>query len=258
MNKLSISGSINYYCHPYENKCFFDELKFECKGGEISSILGISGVGKSTLLKIILGEAEGVVDSDIKYFFNDQSNCPNDAKLKGWIGFLSTEPSLIPWKNIKENLLIPSLLNKNLKMPIEYDILEIISKVGLEKKVLTLKPHEASFGMKQRISLARVLLYNPKYLLLDELFTGIDEVTSDFISDLLSEYVIRRSTPCVLVTHDVRKAILISKNIYILTSQRKLISLDCKVDEIKIRNYLLEDIKENLSLNKKNNSKKEK
>jgi ABC-type nitrate/sulfonate/bicarbonate transport system ATPase subunit len=242
----SVSGLICHYFHPNENQPFFKDITFECIGGEISCILGLSGVGKSTLLRIILGEADGISKVHIRYNVEDSQNTPFDAKINGWIGFLSPESSLIPWKNIKENLLIPSFLNKNIERPKEEEINNMLEMVGLEKSVSKLKPHEASFGMCHRVTLARMLLYNPKFLLLDELFTGLDEVTSDFVAELILDYVRKESVVCILVTHDARQAISISKKLYLLTSARKLLSIDGKSTEEKIRSYLLDDLKTNL------------
>ena len=143
------------------------------------------------------------------------------AKQKGQVGYLSTDPSLVPWKTLFENLILPSYLNTSLPKPHKDDVSELLKHVGLQKSDLALFPHQLSYGMLHRAMLIRILLYKPKILLLDELFSGLDELTGDFIARVLRDYV-KDDISCVLVTHSVRRASEISDKILILGYDQNL------------------------------------
>ena len=245
-NTAKISTTIYSYSHPRSKYKFFRDLEFEICGGEILSVIGLSGVGKSTLLQIMLGQAQGVVDADVSFELNEEKLVQAQVKLRCLIGFLSPVPSLVPWKNLQENLLLPSAINRNARKPTPLEIEDVLSKVGLDPKILSRHPYQASFGMQHRIALARLLLYSPKFLLLDELFTGLDEVNSDFIAEHIVQFVKAKLATCMLVTHDVKQAIKMSDRILFLDSNQKLKLIEGTTEE-HIKQMLLEDFQESMA-----------
>lgn len=246
IDKLRIEANITKYYHEGHNEHFFKDFHFEITNNDIFCLLGISGVGKTTLINIITNFANGKFEGKIDYFINGISYNAHYLKKLGAIGYLSSQPALIPWNSIQQNLLLPLNLNPKLVKPAVDEIEKILSDMGLSyEKIKSLYPHEMSLGMRHRISLARVLLYYPKFLFLDELFTGLDPINVEIITVKIKKYLKDNNVLCLLVTHDFRQALMLSNNIYFLSNNQTLINLNAKLDEDKIKQILKEDLLKN-------------
>lgn len=217
---------------------FFENIDFNLSGGDFNFLIGLSGVGKTTLLKIILGINAGYSETDIKFIYNQKKIKSDEAKRTGIIGFISQTPSLVPWENIHINLELPSKLNKKLIKPSKNKIIEELNYVGLNSSILKNMPHELSFGMQARVSIVRAFLYNPSFLFLDELFTGIDTINSNLIAKRVKKYVESANAVCLSITHDIDRAITFATNIYLLDEKKKLLTAEKPFDKTSIINHM--------------------
>ena len=96
--------------------------------------------------------------------------------------------------------------------------------------------------MMQRVAVIRTLLYRPRYLLLDEIFTGLDTVNAEQLAVTLRQYVLDYGASCLIVTHDISRALDIGDSFLYLNTVRKLIQLDNDISEDKLRHLMREDI----------------
>ena len=217
-----------------KDKPFFEKIFFTLKGKEINFLIGMSGIGKTTLLKIILGILNTNINSQVSFIVDDISYSCLQAQKLGLIGFISQTPSLIPWETIKTNIEIPRKLNSKLTHPSDEEIRQQLNSVGLDGSVLKLYPHQISFGMQSRISIIRMLLYKPKFLFLDELFTGIDTINSNLIATKLKIYVKENDVVCLSVSHDIERAINIATNIFLLNRRQFMQQIELPFSQEKI------------------------
>ena len=179
--------------------------ELEILNGEKVFIYGPSGYGKSTLLNIMAGVLE-VKTGEVQVLETDLHSVSQSSRdhLRGEnVGYIFQIFNLIPYLNIKENIVLPCLINKKRAAGIDFyaQADELIKTLGLtehaEKNVTDL-----SIGQQQRVAAARALIGNPKLIIADEPTSSLDEKnTSEFMNLLLSEWEKRRFT-LVFVSHD--------------------------------------------------------
>jgi len=183
-----------------------DDISFDVEAGKIYCVLGASGCGKSTFLDIASGinkEFEGRVISDLKIPGKD-------------LGYMVQTDSLLPWRNVKDNIKLASEL---LKIDIaEDEIFKIIKTIKLDG-FEDYFPKELSGGQKQRIALARTLSYKPKLILLDEPLGNLDIVVRKELAFLVKNYVQENNSSAVVITHSVSEAIYLADELFVLTSR---------------------------------------
>lgn len=173
--------------------------------GEFVSIIGPSGCGKTTLFNIISGvekETSGTIFLD--------GNIENSRQ--GKFGYMFQEPLLLPWRTVEENIILGM------------DIKKVSKKIALKKARTLLKefnlekykeehPSTLSGGMKQKVALLRTLLFNDSFLLLDEPFAGLDQITRNDLQLWLKRVLKKFKITTLFITHDIREAKLLSDRI---------------------------------------------
>ncbi len=176
-----------------------DKLSFQIKKNEIVSILGPSGTGKSTLLKLANRLLE-ISSGCIRYLGKDIKEI-SPLKLRKELGYLPQVPYLIEG-TVRDNLL---LAFSQKELPVNLD--EIISKamleVGLQEKYISKPSHELSVGEKQRVALARTILNQSKILLLDEPNSALDQDNSQILVKTLKNLVKEKEISIIIVTHQL-------------------------------------------------------
>ena len=180
---------------------------------EFFSLLGPSGCGKSTLLRII----GGLLEPTSGYVTIEGQN-PAAAQAEKALGFVFQEPSLLPWRTVIGNIQLPLDIRRRNHPDGERAADELLRLVGLER-FGRYYPFQLSGGMQQRVSLARVLSFNPSLLLMDEPFGALDEITRATMRyELLRIWDADQKT-VVFVTHSIAEAIILSDRVAVLSSQ---------------------------------------
>ncbi|WP_413199074.1 nitrate ABC transporter ATP-binding protein [Nostoc piscinale] len=187
-------------------------IELKIRQGEFVSLIGHSGCGKSTLLNIIAGldrASIGGVTLEGK-----EIREPSPDRMVVFQNY-----SLLPWLNVRENiaLAVDEVYQNKSKSDRTRIIEEHIDMVGL-RLAAKKRPSELSGGMKQRVAIARALAIRPKLLLLDEPFGALDALTRGSLQEQLMKICNEHNVTCVMVTHDVDEALLLSDRIVMLTN----------------------------------------
>ncbi len=209
MNKDQINDlilkniSFSYY-EKNNNKIILDNFNYKIKKGKFTSIIGPSGTGKSSLLKLIAGLIEPE-KGEIK--FENQSL----IEVINQITLIQQNPSLMPWLTVYDNI---KLANSNNKKTNYKNIDELIKNIGLGE-FSSYFPHKLSGGLLQRVAIARALLFCPSLLLLDEPFAALDNLSREIISTELVSIIKKNSLTALMVTHSIEEAALLSDEVLV-------------------------------------------
>ncbi|MCL5072646.1 MAG: ABC transporter ATP-binding protein [Actinobacteria bacterium] len=199
----------------YGRKLVINDLSFTVKEGDFFSILGPTGAGKSTILKMIAG-IEPV--SSGKIYFNDivVNNLPPHARN---VSMAFETYNLYSHFSVYENIAFPLRAPKwKLNLTREEErkrVTEIANFLGIDK-LLERRPQALSGGQKQRVSLARALVRKPQVYLLDEPIAHLDAKLKFSTQTLLREFAVNYGSTIIYVTHDYREALALSDNIMVL------------------------------------------
>ncbi|HOK88328.1 MAG TPA: ABC transporter ATP-binding protein [Fervidobacterium sp.] len=196
INVNSTLVKVEHLSKKFDKLSIFSNLSFEVEVGESVAFLGPSGCGKTTLIRMIAGLDEDYT-GEITRNYNK-------------IGYVFQEPRLIPWKTVYENLRFVIEDDKKID-----ETLKIMKLDGFQD----FRPAKLSGGMRQRVNLARALLNDPDLLLLDEPFTFLDLHTKLSIIEDILEGKNQRTFSMIIVTHDVREALLMSDKIVLLSNK---------------------------------------
>src|SRR5882762_9148153 len=191
-----------------------DEISFEVKEHENLILLGTSGCGKTTTLKMInrlIEPASGNIFIDGKNIFEQSPEI-----LRRGIGYVLQNNGLFPHYTVAENIAIVPQLLKWDKKRIENRVAELLEKLHLTPDYLRLYPNELSGGQQQRVGLARALVADPAVLLMDEPFGALDNVTRSKIhAEFKALDELKRKT-IIMVTHDVQEAFELGDHICLM------------------------------------------
>lgn len=186
-----------------------DGMSFEIKRGEFVSIIGPSGCGKSTVFNImggLVGGYEGTVTVG-----GEKVSGPHPS-----IGMVFQEESTFPWRTVIDNVAFPlevKGVGKDERHATARKFIDMVGLSGFEQRY----PSELSGGMRQRVALARTLVFEPKILLMDEPFAALDEQTRVLLGDkvLKIQQDLRQTT--LLITHNITEAVQLSDRVLIMT-----------------------------------------
>jgi NitT/TauT family transport system ATP-binding protein len=193
--------------------------------GEFVTLLGPSGCGKSTLLRLIAG-----LTTPSKGRFDWlQSDHDGSRRQNRSIGFVFQEPTLLPWRNVADNVYLPLQLAGRPKSELRERIMEVLEQVGLAG-FADAHPRELSGGMKMRVSIARALLTNPRILLMDEPFAALDEITRTKLNNDLLELFAAKNLTVIFVTHSVYESVFLSSRIVVMNARPGRVSAEILID----------------------------
>ncbi|WP_299402328.1 ABC transporter ATP-binding protein [uncultured Roseobacter sp.] len=159
-------------------------VAFEIAPGETLALVGPSGIGKSTLLRILAG-----IDADFE----------GSVERPDALAFVFQEPTLLPWRSVLKNLLLP-----HPGLPPD-QARDMLARVGLEGKE-GLFPGQLSLGQQRRLSLARAFAQAPALLIMDEPFVSLDPETAEVMLRLTEGLIADHRPATLFVTHDSREA----------------------------------------------------
>ncbi|MFV0313915.1 MAG: ABC transporter ATP-binding protein [Anaerotignum sp.] len=190
-------------------------VSFEIPKGQLVAIIGESGCGKTTLLKMInrlIKPSNGTI-----YIDNENIQNINEVELRRKIGYVIQQTGLFPHMTIKENIeLIPTLQKTNPET-IAKNTKNLMEMVGLDSDTfLNRYPTELSGGQQQRVGVARAFATNPDIILMDEPFSALDPITRSDLQDELVQLQLKVKKTIIFVTHDMEEAIKIADKICIM------------------------------------------
>lgn len=209
---------INHLKKAFNGVKVLDDINMILRESENVVVLGKSGIGKSVLIKCIVGliqPDEGSLKVFGKEVMEMTSKELNELRTK--VGFIFQGNALYDSMTVRENLEFPLRRNKELKdkHQIEELIVEALENVNL-LDAMNKMPSELSGGMKKRIGLARTLILKPEIILYDEPTTGLDPLTSREISSLILEIQNKYNASSIVITHDLNCAKITSNRMLIL------------------------------------------
>jgi NitT/TauT family transport system ATP-binding protein len=197
-------------------------INLEVRAGEFVSVIGASGCGKTTLLRIIAG-LERDYEGELMVRGHKGGGANRD------VGIVFQDANLLPWRTVLQNVLLPAQvlrLDKRASMARAHDLIELVGLKGFEDKY----PFELSGGMRQRISIARALVHDPTVLLMDEPFGALDALTRDQLVLDLQDICSRRSVSILFVTHSIAEAVFLSDRVIVMTPRPGKIDKIIEID----------------------------
>lgn len=221
--KMKIDAKIRKYSHSKDLKPFFEDISLNIVENGFYLLSGESGIGKSTLMKILLELNKGVFEGSISYTYDSKKTNGSELRKSGKIGYQSDEFNFLPWQTVEKNIYLPKKINTNLQAIDKSSVNSELEKLGLDSSILKMYPHELSFGMKARLGLIRACIYKPNILFLDELYSGIDDKNCDAINEYLSDK--KKNSTIIAISHQIHKANIISDKHYELTKTEDRIEL---------------------------------
>jgi len=209
------------YRLPGNGRFLIDGVSFSVAGGETLVLLGRSGVGKTTTLRLINRLLEPTA-GEVRVAGVDAAT-QDLTRLRRRIGYVIQEIGLFPHMTVAENVGLLPRLERWPTDRIEARVRELLQLVGLEPGAFARRyPHELSGGQRQRVGVARALAIDPPLLLLDEPFGALDPVTRVELRNEFAALESRLGKAMVFVTHDVREGLLLATRIGLLDGGRLL------------------------------------
>jgi putative hydroxymethylpyrimidine transport system ATP-binding protein len=193
----------------YEGRPLFDALDFEMAPGRWTCVLGASGVGKTSLLRLIAGLTAPWEGSRIA--------CSDNTPLAGRAAYMAQQDLLLPWLTVRQNVMLgPRLRRAGAAERQGERARDLLAMVGLTDKADAL-PATLSGGQRQRAALARTLMEDRPVVLMDEPFSALDAVTRHHIQGLAANVLRGRSV--LLVTHDPMEALRLGHRIHVMAGR---------------------------------------
>ena len=187
------------------------DATFRVESGELVAVVGPSGCGKSTLLKMVAGLIpydEGSIQV---------AGVPAQAANPD-VGIMLQSPVLFPWRTVLENVLLPTEvfgMDRTIAVRRANEMLDLVGLAGFEAK----HPWELSGGMQQRVSLCRLLVFEPSILLMDEPFGSLDEFTRERLNSEIAMLQEQSHRTVLYVTHNITEAIFLADRVVAMSAR---------------------------------------
>jgi len=222
----------------FQKKKVVDHVSLRVNRGEIVGLLGPNGAGKTTTFSLVLGH---IPQDSGKIFLNGEeiSKLPMYIRARRGLSLLAQEPSIYRKLSVEENLLAVKETMRNVIEKGENGLEKILYEFGLDK-LAKAKAYTLSGGERRRLEIARALIMNPDYILMDEPFTGIDPLAIYDIQEIILSLK-KRGLGLLITDHSVRETLKITDRTYIIENGRILkegLSDDLVKSEIVRRKYL--------------------
>jgi len=195
----------------YAGKVIFTDLDLELRQGEWLVLLGRSGVGKTSLLRLLAGLQQAFPQPKTRV--SAEISWQGSRRLEHEVAYMAQQDGLLPWATALDNVLLPARLSDNkIDRARAYALLEQVGLAAYSQH----KPRALSGGMRQRIALARTLIQDKPLLLMDEPCSALDAITRLEMQKLLFARVRAANKTVVMVTHDPWEALRLADRIMVL------------------------------------------
>ena len=201
-----------------------DDVSIVVEEGEFLTVIGRSGCGKTTMLRVINGLQKP--DSGKVYAAGEDVGEADLIRLRRKIGYVIQNKGLFPHMTVEKNIIyVPVISGQKDKRQNRKLAEELIGLVGLEREMLDRYPEELSGGQQQRVGSARALASRPKLLLMDEPFGALDEITKRAMQNELLALQKKLGMTVVFITHDIREAMKLGDRVLVM-EQGKIAQCD--------------------------------
>ena len=209
----------------YRGTVIFDDLDLALPAGRTTCLLGPSGVGKTSLLRLIAGLAANGDGASA----DNQAVDQDGRAVRDRVAYMAQQDLLLPWADVLGNVLLGPRLRGEARDPeIAARARELIGQVGLEGREHDL-PARLSGGMRQRVALARTLAEDRPIVLMDEPFSALDAITRFALQELAARLLAARTV--LLVTHDPLEALRLGHRIVVMAGAPARLETALDVDE---------------------------
>ncbi|NQS98897.1 MAG: ABC transporter ATP-binding protein [candidate division Zixibacteria bacterium] len=225
-----------FFTPPDREVTALENVSLRVAGGEFVSLIGSTGCGKTTLLRIIAGlesPSSGRILLD-GYQAGD---------MNGACTLVFQQYSLFPWLNVWRNVVFPLEMKgipKAERTALAKEYIELVGLSGFESA----KPYELSGGMQQRVAIARALAYDPEILLMDEPFGALDERTRHRLQGILLKIWQKKRKTIIFVTHNIDEAIYLADRIIVMSTEPGRVAEELRITLPRPRNRLAEEFTE--------------
>ena len=205
---------MEHIVHSYGEHTVLKDFSMDIHDGEFISVIGGSGSGKTTVLKLINGLL--IPDQGEIYVQDKAIRKVDQNELRRNIGYVIQSIGLFPHMTIEENIGYVLSLTKQDSALIQERVKEMMDIMKLEEQLLNRYPDELSGGQKQRVGIARALASHPKILLMDEPFGAVDEITRHSLQDEILRIYHELHITIFFITHDIREALRLGTRVMIM------------------------------------------
>lgn len=199
----------------YEQSLILDNFNLKINKGEFLTIIGSSGCGKTTALKLINGLL--TPDSGKIYIDENDISTVDQIELRRNIGYVIQGIGLFPHMNVRKNIsYVLNLIKKEDKDNIAKKVINLMKIVGLNENMLERYPSELSGGQRQRVGIARALAASPEILLMDEPFGAVDEITRKLLQEEIIRIHKELGVTIIFITHDIKEALKLGSRVLVM------------------------------------------
>lgn len=199
----------------YDEKIIIENLNLQIEDGEFLTIIGSSGCGKTTLLKMVNGLIQPTSGSVL---INNENIAQKDqTQLRRSIGYAIQGSVLFPHMSVEQNIAyVPNLLNKHDKEKTKQAVKKWMKIVGLSEDLMDRYPSQLSGGQQQRVGIARALAASPDILLMDEPSGAVDEITREQLQNEIKRIHQQTKITILFVTHDISEALKLGTKVLVM------------------------------------------
>ena len=186
-------------------------ISLDIVAGEFVTIVGQSGCGKTTLMRILAGLLPPTAGEVVLRGRSVQGPSRD-------VGIVFQDPVLLPWRTVFDNVMLPVQvlgLERTASAALARDLLDLGGLRGFEDKY----PHELSGGMRQRVAIARALVHDPSLLLMDEPFGALDAMTREFMNVELLRIWQQSGKTIVFITHSIPEAVFLADRVVVMSAR---------------------------------------